>query len=159
VLLELVPHRPERIADGSVEMLMRGVPFGRAFRDEVRSWNRHLDLDPPEAALPLMVVGQLDGDMAADEARKDLLEVRHPGSHVVLDGFAGWSPVKPDLEGCLHDCHQCSRRASVGSRTCGPSAAGAPEHRPRACVIFLSSPCLIFTRSGHNRPNRVHVAL
>ena len=82
---------------------VRGIPVGVSSGDQVRPGNAQVDLDPVKAAPLLVLMGDLDGDAAADQTRKDLLDVGHPASDLALGSFAGRDSMKRDLKGCLHD--------------------------------------------------------
>lgn len=91
--------------DGQVDVLVSGISIGRSTCDQVRSWNAQVHLDPIEAAMLPVVMGDVDDHAATDQPREDLLEVGQPAPHLALDSLTGRESVKSDLQGCLHACN------------------------------------------------------
>lgn len=102
VLLELAARGREGIADGEVDVLVCGIGAWRRAGDQVRPGNADVNLDPKPTGLLAVPVGQLDGHAAADDARKDVVEVRRPLPDVLFESFASGNSVKTNLKGCLH---------------------------------------------------------
>jgi putative ABC transport system ATP-binding protein len=138
--LQLPPRGPEGVADGDVDVRVCGISVGGPSGNQMRAWNAQIHLDAVEAAPLLVLVWDLDGDAAADQTRKDLLEVGHPASNVAFDSFARRNSMERDLERCLHDHGQCSSWANQPSES---------DRQAVARVVLLTS---AMTIGGISRP-------
>lgn len=103
VVLQLSPHRIERVTDNNIDVFMCMMLSGRAACDAFIAWRSDVDGDAVDVALVMMLMRRLNRNPATDYLVTITLQPFGTFTDVRLDGIRRLKIVKVNLQRHLHD--------------------------------------------------------
>jgi hypothetical protein len=85
IVLELAPHRPERIAQRDEGIHVRGRSAARMANSDHLVGKTDIDVEVIQGAVPVVTRRRRDDDVAVGNARIEFLETRHQSSDSALE--------------------------------------------------------------------------
>ena len=103
VILQLSPHRIERVTDNNIDVFMCMMLIGRAACDTFVAWRSDVDGDAVDVALVMMLVRSFNRNFATDYIVTITLQALGTFTDVRLDSIRRLKIVKVNLKRYLHD--------------------------------------------------------